>query len=64
MTTARPTGQSEAWNRGLDWAYDIGPHHELGIIEACDAWGYDFDSAEADQFERGASYGLHERYEA
>ncbi len=52
----KPTRQTEAWGRGYDWANDEGPHHELDIFEALEAWGYDFDSVEAEQFERGADF--------
>lgn len=46
------TTQTEAWQRGYEWAYDRGEHAELGHIEAAEAWGYEFDSSEAEQFER------------
>lgn len=52
----KPSGQTEAWYRGYDWASDVGPHHELGIIEAAQAWGYDFDSQEDREFTKGAEF--------
>lgn len=48
--------QSLAWQRGYDWAYDRGPHAELGSIEASEAWGYDFLDTNDEQFTAGAKF--------
>lgn len=55
--------QSEPWQRGYEWAYDRGEHGHLDHIEAAEAYGYDFLSAEAEQFEKGANFAQAERYE-
>lgn len=44
----------EAWQRGYDWANGEGLHTGLDIDYAIEAWGYDLDSPEAEQFTNGA----------
>lgn len=48
--------QSIPWQRGYEWAYDRGPHAELGCTEALEEWGYGFDEPEAAEFERGVEF--------
>lgn len=50
--------QSKAWREGYEWENGRGPHADLDIFEAIEAHGYDLDSAEADQFEKGAEFTL------
>ena len=50
------TNQSEAWQRGYDWAGAEGEHADLDIYEALDAWGYDLIGRNADDFEKGVKF--------
>lgn len=52
--------QSKPWQDGYDWGADIGPHCNLGAIEAAEAAGYDFDSPEDHQWQAGAEFALNE----
>jgi hypothetical protein len=48
--------QGKAWQEGYEWAYFRGDHGGKDIFEAIEACGYDLDSAEADEFEKGADF--------
>ncbi len=66
MTPDRWSGyatQSEAWQRGYEWAYSRGEHAGKGCIEASEAYGYDFTSTDGTQFSFGAKFAQVEQGE-
>lgn len=54
MANHRPSGQTEAWYHGYDWARSVGPYANVTCGEAMDALGIDFDSVGCLQFMDGA----------
>jgi hypothetical protein len=61
MTIQRPSGQTVPWYHGFDWATGHGPHYKLDCADAIHAYGYNLDSPEADQFDRGARFAQNEQ---
>lgn len=61
---AKPSGQTEAYYHGYEWAGHEGPHAGLDIFETLEAHGYDFTGKEAADFEQGADFRQLEQGEA
>lgn len=53
--------QSPAWKAGYEWAYGRGNKSNLGLIEFTESLGYDFDSDESYEVDRGAQFAQQEQ---
>lgn len=56
--------QSRPWQTGYEWAYDRGEYSHLDSFEALEAAGYDFDSFEAVEWQKGVDYAQKEQVSA
>lgn len=54
--------QSKAWQDGYEWEYHRGPHAELEMLDACDAYGHNLHGPAADDFGNGVQFAQGEQF--